>query len=149
MVSTKQDCVYIISYLLSECEEEEVVGYSNLASRIYYLQQKLEMESQISGRFRDALRELVLQSEDELDWSGLKMLLDEKSNDQLLTMFISIGTEEIEPGKWQYKFSSKAPNSVLEVRLEEMGDNNKRLIETIRSVARTGEEEVFQEVYGV
>ena len=149
MVSAKQDSVYMISYLLSECDEEEVVGYSNLASRIYYLQQELEKEPKISGRFRDALRELVIRSDGELDWSGLKMLLDEKSNDQLLTMFISIGTEEIEPGRWKYKFSSKAPKLVLEDRLEEMGDGNKRLIEIIRSAARIGEDEVFKEVYEV
>lgn len=149
MISEKQDCVYIISYLLSECDDEEVVGYSNFASRIYYLQQELNKEERVSGRFRDALRKLVIRSDGELDWSGLKMLLDEKSSDQLMTMFLSVGTEEIEPGKWKYKFSTKAPKSVLEDRLEEMDDNNKRLIESIRSAARVDEHEVFMEVYEV
>lgn len=142
--------IYLISYLISNAENQRVVGYSNLAARLHYFRKQLEADEKLPIVFGPKLEILVTKREDNgLDWSRLKTLLSEAKNDQFGSKFIQIGTVEIGPNEWTHEFRSTAPDAVLERQVEEMVDvdSEVRLKEKVVSAAEMDEEKLIEEVF--
>lgn len=144
------DKLYLISYLISNRESDEVEGYAELASRLQYLKELIIDDDRLDEEFREEIRDLIFVEEDHtLDWTGLKDLIERAKGDDHGSMFLDVGSISTGPNEWKYVFYSKAPQELLENKFDDMIDseNKTRFLEKVRSAAEIGRDEVIEEVY--
>lgn len=142
------DGLHIISYLLYNTEENQVLGYSELAARVYYLVERVRNDDDISNTVVEGLDELVETTEDDmLKWDSLRSFLENAMNRDTGPMYLSIESEETGPNKWEYKFRSNAPEAVLETKINDLAKQDQILKQKILNSANKSREDIYEEVY--
>lgn len=142
--------LYLISYLVSETEEESVVGYSNLAARLLFLKNLIENEERLERTFIREIRDLVVVDEDDsLDWAGLKDLIERAKSDDYGQMFLEVSSNSVGPEKWTYEFHCAAPPQVMRNKLENLlgSENKTRFLEKVDRAAKADDEDLLEHVY--
>lgn len=137
MTSRDVENLYIIAYLISQTENEEVVGYSSLAAKLHKFITECEKDKEISNSLISELDELVNGKPPDLDWSFLEKFLQSAVSSGVGSMFISINTKHIHGNKWKPKFESDAPTPLLENKMEEISERENKLKEKIRTASAT------------
>lgn len=142
--------LYLIAYLISNSEDESIVGYSDLAARLIYLKNLIDREEKLGDPFIQEIRDLVVVDEDgSLDWSGLKDLIDRAESDDHGQMFLKVSSKSVGPQKWTYEFNCEAPEEILETKLDDLieSGNEIRFMEKVNSAAQVDDDELLEHVY--
>jgi len=137
MATNNTQELYIISYLISQTENEEVVGYSSLAAKLYKFIEDSKEDEEIPNGLIEGIEDLVSGEVNKLDWSSLEEFLEYAITTDVGSMFIEIKAEEIRPNKWKPKFESGAPTPLLENKIEDMTEKENKLKEKIKTASNT------------
>lgn len=142
------DELYVISYLLLKTENNEVIGYAELAARVCHLTHEIRSDDQISNIVADDLDDLVKKTEDNmLKWDSLRSFVETALDGDVGSMFLTIESEETGPNEWEYKFKSNAPEAVLETKLENISDREEMLKQKIKNSARVDKEGLYDTIF--
>jgi hypothetical protein len=142
------DELHIISYLLYNTEDNQVLGYSELAARVHYLIEEIRNDDNISNTIAEGLDELIETTEDGMiKWDSLRSFLENAMGRDTGPMYLSIENEETDPNKWEYKFKSNAPEAVLETKIGDLAKQDQLLKQKIINSANENREDIYKEVY--
>jgi len=148
MSSKESDGLYMISYLLKKSEDSKIVGYSNLAARVYYLHKEMKIDEEIPRTTVRQLENLVERTEEPiLEWGELRSYIEGARMDEVGSMFIEVSSESRNPNEWKYKFESSAPEPILEQKIESLSEKEELVKQTIRNVAKASDEDIYEEVF--
>lgn len=144
------DFLCILSYLIKNTDERKIVGVSELAERLHYLDMLVDREKEQGNVLSGSYPNYVTKSKDEsLDWHQLREFIDEIEDSQRAQLFVTMGPEELEPEEWTYMFYSRAPESVLEDQIDRIATRENLFKRLINKAATISEDELVTEVYSV